>query len=405
MIEPVQQCIDHAYAGLIRLMVSPGKDKDTKLVALVKKLPGRGAVIAHDSDSAGHLTDLLDDAYIKSAPCYLSEDPGMDDHGFDLRDRAKIAVTEPAAIEAIPKIRFSFVIHWCITSSITDYCDHINRLFTGEKEMFAVLLFDPDDRYIIEENISKQYRAGTQRYRNCMRDLETVTEYATSEMCRPKFLSRYSVSQKNDSCGFCDSCRKSNSEKVFEEFDQHYVKVILRCVAETREKFGVNVLSGVLRGTLTGKAAEYRLDRASTFGALKDLPAKEIKETFSELLKHGVLRRTHGTYSSLYITRTGREQLGSTRINELELPKQAAEYDSEDVDRGLLEFLRNFRRERARTLNIQAFMLFNDTVLLRIAREKPVSHAELMRINGFGKVKWELIGEELLSLLRNYRSP
>lgn len=402
MIDPVQNAARKASSGLLKLMVSSGKEKEKKLITLVRKLPGWGVVIAHDSDSAAHITDTLDNALVKSVPYFIEDDPDDDMSGFSLSEGIRVAVTEPAALYTLPRNKFRFVIHWMVPPSADDYISQVDYCLQQDIESFAILLFEPDDRYLLEENISKRYSGSSSEFRKAAENIENMAGYVISDRCRMLYLTGQEGYEQP--CGNCDICRKTRTGQVTDKVKQEDVRILLKCIAETREKFGVNVLSGVLKGTLSGKAADYGLDRASTFGKMRDRRRNEIKAMFSELLECGLLRRTRGTYSSLYITQPGRQMLGPVRIDQLELPKQVKGAEISGVDTGLIEILRNFRREQARMLDLQAFMLFNDAVLQRIAAEKPVTKEDLMQIRGFGTVKWDLIGEALLIILRRYTS-
>ena len=84
-------------------------------------------------------------------------------------------------------------------------------------------------------------------------------------------------------------------------------------------------------------------------------------------------------------------------------PKPAIEKDSwEGVDRELFEELRKLRRNLAKQRAVPAYIVFNDATLRDLARERPATHEELLRISGIGLKKLEQYGKELLHQIREY---
>ena len=72
-----------------------------------------------------------------------------------------------------------------------------------------------------------------------------------------------------------------------------------------------------------------------------------------------------------------------------------ASYDEE-----LFERLRTWRKERAQTEQVPAFVVFTDATLQLIAEHKPTTETGLLTISGIGKSKLERYGEDVLALLQ-----
>ncbi len=63
------------------------------------------------------------------------------------------------------------------------------------------------------------------------------------------------------------------------------------------------------------------------------------------------------------------------------------------------ELLRDWRRNKAKELDVAAFMIFSDRTLRHLAQENPDSISTLADIYGFGAVKLERFGQEVLQVL------
>jgi ATP-dependent DNA helicase RecQ len=70
----------------------------------------------------------------------------------------------------------------------------------------------------------------------------------------------------------------------------------------------------------------------------------------------------------------------------------------------LQEFLREWRRNTAKEKKIAAFMVMHDTTLEQLCQMQPGCQAELRRVSGMGERKCESYGEEILELIRRFRS-
>lgn len=69
----------------------------------------------------------------------------------------------------------------------------------------------------------------------------------------------------------------------------------------------------------------------------------------------------------------------------------------------LREYLREWRRARAKEQGVPAFVVLHDTSLDEICQQNPSSIAELLKITGIGERKAETYGQDILAALRNYR--
>jgi DNA helicase-2/ATP-dependent DNA helicase PcrA len=68
-------------------------------------------------------------------------------------------------------------------------------------------------------------------------------------------------------------------------------------------------------------------------------------------------------------------------------------------DEQLFERLREWRRERAKTDEVAAFMVFSNRTLEAVAEHRPQTPAALLKISGIGPEKLEKYGEDLLEIL------
>src|SRR5574337_188119 len=70
-----------------------------------------------------------------------------------------------------------------------------------------------------------------------------------------------------------------------------------------------------------------------------------------------------------------------------------------DVDDDLVVRLRDWRLERSRADAVPAYVVLHDATLRELASIRPSTKAELAGVKGFGPVKLERYGEDLLAVL------
>jgi ATP-dependent DNA helicase RecQ len=73
-------------------------------------------------------------------------------------------------------------------------------------------------------------------------------------------------------------------------------------------------------------------------------------------------------------------------------------------DPELLEYLREWRRERSVRDNVPAFMILHDSSLEDLSRKLPRSMPDLLRVSGIGEKKAAAIGGAILEALEAYRN-
>lgn len=81
-----------------------------------------------------------------------------------------------------------------------------------------------------------------------------------------------------------------------------------------------------------------------------------------------------------------------------DVPSQEA-FDSAEELR--FEALREWRKKKAKELDVAAFMVLSDKTLRHLAVENPATKEEMLEIYGIGEAKWEAFGKDVLDELAN----
>ncbi len=81
-----------------------------------------------------------------------------------------------------------------------------------------------------------------------------------------------------------------------------------------------------------------------------------------------------------------------------QLERKAYE-DLNPKDKQVYGYLNQWRAEKADTMKVKKFMICHNSELIDLAMYKPSNLDELQQIKGFGKLKAEKFGEDILSIL------
>jgi ATP-dependent exoDNAse (exonuclease V) alpha subunit len=84
--------------------------------------------------------------------------------------------------------------------------------------------------------------------------------------------------------------------------------------------------------------------------------------------------------------------------------EMAAVHDTADLRQNLFEQLKAWRRSRAQSENLPAYVIAHDATLAEIAQRLPATTADLLNIRGMGTGKAVRYGEEILRIISSYQA-
>jgi len=331
--------------------------------------------------------------------------------------------------------------HGPIEKSIEDIAEHV----PAAKNSMAV----GTALYLLERAnfISRDYRQGSRTYTTRLvepirpfeeleidfarldakreRDLaklRRIITYADHPDCRHQFILQYFGDEDAPPrCAACDNClaRSSAARRLPSDEETLIIQKTLSCVARLNGRFGRSRIAQTLVGSRSKDVLDAGLDRLSTYGLLRDLGEDYVWALLNELIKAGCIEVSAGPYPTLSLTPLGRDVMWKKRIIPLEMPervakvvvpsakrtakKTAAPVSATDYDAKLFDALRDWRREKAVTMGIPAYLIYPDRTLQELARVKPQTETELLEVRGIGPAKARQFGAETLAVIRALR--
>ena len=326
-----------------------------------------------------------------------------------LREDGVIIVATIAFGMGIDKPDVRFVAHLDLPKSLEAYYQETGRAGRDGKPSTAWMVYGLQDviklRQMLEASLGNdQFKRVERQKLDAMLGLCEVTQ------CRRQVLLRYFGDTLEQPCGNCDTCL--NPPETWD--GTVAVQKALSCVYRTGQRFGVNYVIDVLRGSENERILQSGHQAISTYGIGQDLSATEWKSVFRQLVANGYLRADPEGYGALQLTELCRPLLkGEQPIQLRKDPVQkkssgskssgsrASGQDIRDqvTDHAGWDALRACRKELADKQGVPPYVIFHDTTLFEMLQRRPGSIEELGEISGVGAAKLEKYGETFLQAI------
>ena len=393
----------------IRDKVEPEKD----IIKYIRSNPGKSGIIyCLSRKKVEELAELLCINGIKARPYHAGLDAKVRAENQDafLMEEIQVIVATIAFGMGIDKPDVRFVIHYDIPKSIESYYQETGRAGRDGQEGICIAYYSYKDiqklekfmqgKPISEQEISRQL-------------LGEVVAYAESSQCRRKLLLNYfGEDYLEDDCHCCDNCL--HPRQTFDGREE--MKLVIELIESLPEHFKTDHLACILAGVSNALIKSYKHDELEFFGAGSDHTDKFWCTVIHQGLTLHLLGKEIESYGLIYVTDEGRrffkEPFALELVEDRKFSDGTADDDDDDMaaaamhgsggDPVLLSMLKDLRKDLARRLRLQPWILFGDPALEDMSILYPITLNELKNCQGVGEGKARKFGPEFVALIKKY---
>jgi ATP-dependent DNA helicase RecQ len=324
-----------------------------------------------------------------------------------LREEGIIIVATIAFGMGIDKPDVRFVAHLDLPKTVESYYQETGRAGRDGLPADAWLVYGLQDviklRQMMEGSQgSEEHKRAEQHRLNAMLGLCEITS------CRRQALLAYFGDELEQPCGNCDTCLQAP-----ETWDAtEAARKALSAAWRTGQRFGVNHLIDVLRGSNSDKIFQFEHQNLPVYGIGDQLDNNQWRSVFRQLVARGYMSVDMERYGALRLEEKCRPLLRGEEAIELrkdiklkssKAKKPKVELAS-DADVDLFEALRACRKQFADELNVPPYMIFHDSTLQEMCISKPRNMDEFAEISGVGEQKLEKYGPGFLAAIAEHEA-
>jgi len=314
-----------------------------------------------------------------------------------LKEEGVVVVATVAFGMGIDKPNVRFVVHLDVPRSLEAYYQETGRAGRDGLPANAWMTYGMADVTALSGFIEMSDLNETQK-RIERHKLNALLGFCETARCRRQVLLGYFGERDHPPCGNCDTCLAPPTT-----WDGLVVaQKALSAVVRTGQRFGVGHLTDVLLGEPSERVRQFRHDQIKTFGVGAEFDKRQWRSVFRQLVAQGHLEVDVAGHGGLRLGESAREVLrGTTPVSFRDEParlpraqrRRVAAGDTVEplsgADAALFEALRAKRLALAREQGVPPYVIFHDTTLLAMARQRPRDSAALAEIPGVGRSKLE----------------
>ena len=392
------------------------KDKIKTILDFIAKRPNEcGIIYCLSRDKTEKVADMLAQNGVKAAVYHAGLSASARDKAQSdfINDRVQVVCATIAFGMGINKSNVRWVIHYNMPKSIESFYQEIGRAGRDGVKSDTLLFYSLGDLVML----SKFAMDSGQQQIN-LEKLNRMQQYAESDICRRRILLNYFGETMDRDCGNCDVCRNPP-----ERFDGTIiVQKALSAIMRADQQIGTRMLIAILRGNFSEELTEKGYDKMKTFGAGRDIPARDWQDFLLQMVNMGYFEIAYNENNHLKITESGKKVLfghekamlvvikreektikkKKKEATPTLLPKGTFPISEEEKDQELFEELRLLRKRLADQQAIPAYIVLSDKTLHLLVAQRPTTIEEFGMVNGIGDFKKDRYGKEFVEVIKKH---
>lgn len=394
-----------------------GKKKDDFVIDYVEKHPNESGIIY--CSTRKNVNDLQMKLFKRGVPVtgyHAGLDNSIRKKSQDdfIYDRAPVVVATNAFGMGIDKSNVRYVIHYNMPQSMENYYQEAGRAGRDGENSQCILLFSAQDviiaRFLLEQKEFEDVDAGDIeliKQRDTHR-LQVMEGYCKTTSCLRNYILEYFGERRSLPCDNCGNCHGS-----FTEADMTFeAKWVINCIAETRGRFGKNIVSGTLVGANRARLREVGATGYRSYGVLKEVNEKDVQVLIDQMVMEGYIVQA-GEYRVLQMgdisgLRDENARVTVRKPKEKEIAaagrgKKARSTDAlTSAGYQLFERLRQLRTAIAKEEGMPPYIIFSDKTLIDMCVKMPADRRGMLAVSGVGENKFGKYGQRFIDEITSF---
>ena len=392
------------------------KDKIKTILDFIAKRPNEcGIIYCLSRDKTEKVAEMLTQNGVRASVYHAGLSASARDKAQSdfINDRVQVVCATIAFGMGINKSNVRWVIHYNMPKSIESFYQEIGRAGRDGVKSDTLLFYSMGDLVML----SKFAMDSGQQQIN-LEKLNRMQQYAESDICRRRILLNYFGETMDRDCGNCDVCRNPP-----ERFDGTIiVQKALSAIMRADQQIGTRMLIAILRGNFFEELTEKGYDKMKTFGAGRDIPARDWQDYLLQMVNMGYFEIAYNENNHLKITEAGKKVLfghekamlvvikreektikkKKKEATPTLLPKGTFPISEEEKDQELFEELRLLRKRLADQQAIPAYIVLSDKTLHLLVAQRPTTIEEFGMVNGIGDYKRDRYGKDFVEVIKKH---
>jgi len=332
-------------------------------------------------------------------------------------DRVQLVVATNAFGMGIDKSNVRFVIHYNMPQSMENYYQEAGRAGRDGENAQCILLFSAKDVMINKFLLDKKEFEGTDaediellRQRDAHR-LHVMEGYCKTTFCLRNYILEYFGEKATAPCDNCGNCHRDYLENDMTAD----AKWVVNCIAETKGRYGQNIVIGTLLGANRARLREIGAVSYKSYGVLSHRSEADIRLLMNQMLEEGFIIQTDGEYSVIQIGDISKLREENTRVIVRTFAERERTLSSADKKRRstdsltsagfeLFEKLRQLRMAIAKEEAMPPYIIFSDKTLIDMCAKTPGNKQEMLMVSGVAENKFKKYGERFIAAITEFLS-